>query len=112
MARPKFKIDYELVERLAAIHCTQQEIADSLGCSVDTLQRNKKFCGIYKAAIADGRMSLRRKQWEAVNAGNTTMLVWLGKQYLGQTDKRETEIKADSKSISEVMAELAEKLPV
>jgi len=102
MARPKFKIDYELVGRLAGIHCTQQEIADSLGCSVDTLQRDSKFCGIYKAKIADGRMCLRRKQWAAAEEGNTTMLVWLGKQYLGQTDKRETEIKTDKEQISEL----------
>ena len=25
MARPKFKIDYEMVEKLAGIQCTQQE---------------------------------------------------------------------------------------
>ncbi len=34
-------------------------------------------------------MSLRRKQWRAAEEGNTTMLVWLGKQYLGQKDKSE-----------------------
>jgi hypothetical protein len=39
--------------------------------------------------MAVGRMSLRRKQWKAAEDGNTTMLVWLGKQYLGQSDKSE-----------------------
>jgi hypothetical protein len=33
--------------------------------------------------------SLRRKQFEAAMNGNTTILIWLGKQYLGQRDKRE-----------------------
>lgn len=41
--RPKFKIDYELVGKLANIQCTQEEIATFLGCSVDTLQRDDTF---------------------------------------------------------------------
>ncbi len=34
-------------------------------------------------------MSLRRLQWKAAKENNVTMLIWLGKQYLGQTDKQE-----------------------
>ena len=37
LGRPKFKIDYETVKKLASIMCTQEEIASFLGCSVDTL---------------------------------------------------------------------------
>ena len=37
-----------------------------------------------------GRMSLRRLQFEKAQTGNTTMLIWLGKQMLGQKDKIET----------------------
>lgn len=36
-----------------------------------------------------GKASLRRLQWKAANAGNTTMLVWMGKQYLSQTDRQD-----------------------
>ena len=36
-----------------------------------------------------GFVSLRRKQYELAMAGNATMLIFLGKQYLGQSDKRE-----------------------
>lgn len=101
MARPKFKIDYDSVDKLARIHCTQQEIADFLGCSVDTLQRDEKFCGIYKKRIADACRSLRRKQWEAAEEGNTTMLVWLGKQYLGQKEpKSDKDDEQDAKPIT------------
>ena len=31
-------------------------------------------------------------QWKAAEAGSHTMLVWLGKQVLGQTDKQEVEV--------------------
>jgi hypothetical protein len=85
MARPKFKIDYAMVEKLAGIQCTQQEIASFLGCSVDTLQRDETFCGIYKKGMENGKMSLRRIQYKLAEK-NPTMAIWLGKQYLGQKD--------------------------
>jgi hypothetical protein len=87
--RPRFEIDYAMVEKLAGLQCTQEEIASFLGCSVDTLQADEKFSGLYKDGIAKGRMSLRRHQWRALEEGNSTMLVWLGKQYLGQREKNE-----------------------
>lgn len=85
--RPKKPIDYEMAKKLAGIQCTQEEIAAFLGLSVDTLMRDEHFCGIYKEGVHNGRMSLRRHQWRALENGNSTMLVWLGKQYLGQRDK-------------------------
>jgi hypothetical protein len=45
-----------------------------------------------------GKMSLRRHQWRALEEGNTTMLVWLGKQYLGQREKNEV-TGADGKDL-------------
>ena len=87
--RPPKVIDYALVERLASIQCTQEEIANILEVSTKTLQRNEEFCLIYKKGLDNGRMSLRRFQWEAAKKGNTTMLVWLGKQYLGQREPRD-----------------------
>ena len=87
--RPPKVIDYALVERLASIQCTQEEIANILEVSTKTLQRNDEFCLIYKKGLDNGRMSLRRFQWEAAKKGNTTMLVWLGKQYLGQREPRD-----------------------
>lgn len=87
MARPRKQIDYELVEKLGKIHCTQEEIAQVLGMSVDTLQRNKRFNELYHAALAEGRMCLRRLQYQKAKQGNVTMLIWLGKQLLGQRDQ-------------------------
>ena len=90
VGRPKTKIDYELAEKLASIMCTQEEIATMFDCDVRTLQRDEEFCRVYKKGLDKGRMSLRRKQFsKAVNEGNATMLIWLGKQHLGQTDKVE-----------------------
>ncbi len=91
--RPKIPIDYALVEKLAEIQCTQTEIASVLGVSVKTLQRDDEFCRLYKKGLDDGRACLRRRQWAAANKGNTTMLIWLGKQYLGQKDKASQEVE-------------------
>lgn len=90
--RKKIKIDWDTVERLASIGCTQGEIANVLGVSVDTLQRRKEYAAVYKRGFDKGKMSLRRAQYKKAMDGNTTMLIWLGKQFLGQTDKQETYI--------------------
>lgn len=93
MARPKKEIDYELVGKLAKIQCTQEEIANILDISRQTLQKDEKFLYTYKKYIDDGKMSLRRLQWKGAEEGNATMMVWLGKQYLGQRDKFDNENK-------------------
>jgi len=86
--RPKKEIDYISVEKLANIQCTQEEIANFLGLSVRTLQRDEEFCRIYKKAQDNGKMSLRRMQFKLADK-NPTMAIWLGKQYLGQKDNVE-----------------------
>lgn len=87
MGRKPIEINEEQVTRLAAIGCTNEEIASVVGCSHDTLVRR------FKELLAEGRLqgkaSLRRKQFELALSGNTTMLIWLGKQVLGQADKQE-----------------------
>jgi hypothetical protein len=92
MARPQLEIDEDTVEKLAAIHCTMQEIASVVGCSVDTLER--RFADTIKVGKDKGKTSLRRYQWKAAEKGNVSMLIWLGKQLLGQKDKSDSEIEA------------------
>lgn len=84
------------VEKLASMMCTDEEIASVLGVSVDTLlnKRNAKtFTEHKERGRNNGKASLRRMQYKAAEAGNSTMLIWLGKQFLDQTDKQETSIK-------------------
>ena len=70
--------------------CTQQEIASVLEVSTKTLQRDPEFCRIYNIGIQCGKMSLRRYQMKLAEK-NPQMAIWLGKQYLKQTDKIETQ---------------------
>lgn len=81
------KLDVDQVEKLARIGCTDKEIALLAGISESTLRRR---C---REALSRGRASLakslRRKQLELARKGSVPMLIWLGKQYLGQTDRQE-----------------------
>lgn len=88
VGRPKIEINEDQLEKLSSILCTMEEMASFFGCSVDTLERN--FADTIKKGKDKGRMSLRRMQFEKAQTGNTTMLIWLGKQLLGQKDKIET----------------------
>lgn len=89
MPKPLKDIDPEQVRKLAAIGCTHEEIASVVGCSQDTIAR--RFLEDVEYGRSQGKSSLRRKQWEMAMNGNVTMLVWLGKQYLGQSDKQTVE---------------------
>lgn len=90
--RPRFIVDYDAVEKLAHIQCTYGEIAAFLGCSVDRLKRDEEFITRYKKGAEGGKMSLRRMQFKLAEK-NTSMAIFLGKQYLGQKDVVETSIK-------------------
>lgn len=92
--RPKKQVDQDLLYKLATIHCTMKEMVDILGVSEDTLKRN--FSDIIDKGKAEGKMRLRRKQIEVAMKGNAVMLIWLGKQMLGQA---ETPIADDDKNI-------------
>ena len=97
--RPKIKLDYEAIEKMAGMMITQEEIAGYFDCNVRTLQRDKEFCRVYKKGLDKGRMSLRRQQFKSAENGNVTMQIWLGKQYLGQTDKVEAKNENENMNI-------------
>ena len=91
MARPKkYNIDTEQVEKLASFGCTNIEIGSFFGCSPDLLE--KSYSEFLTKGRDKGKIRLRKLQWKAAEAGSHTMLIWLGKQMLGQTDKQEFEL--------------------
>jgi len=94
--RPKAVINYPALEKMCAIQCTGEECAAILGMDYDTLNNRLKsdghggFSEYFRQKSSNGKASLRRKQYQkAVEEGNPTMLIWLGKQWLGQVDRVE-----------------------
>ena len=100
MGRPPIEIDIAMFEKLCSIQCTEEEIAGVFNCSIDTITRwckktyGETFADIYKKKSASGKMSLRRWQFDTAKRGNATMQIWLGRQYLGQTDRQEVDVNA------------------
>ena len=72
------------VYKLAAIGSTDREIARWFDVNEDTLRYN------FKDSLAKGRedlcQSLRHAQLKLALSGNATMLIWLGKNILQQSD--------------------------
>ncbi len=98
--QPPKEINWELVDSLLHIQCTRREVAGVLKCAESTVtdacvrEHGISFREYANARRAGGAASLRRVQWDlAVNKQNPRMLIHLGKQVLGQTDKIETSSK-------------------
>lgn len=75
------------VEKLASYGLTNKEIAEALGFDDSTLKR--KFENFLIKGKGNLKQRLKRKQISVALGGNVSMLIWLGKQYLGQADKSE-----------------------
>ena len=108
MPRPRIKIDKEQFEKLCSIQCTQAEIAGYFRCSTDTIERwclreyGQSFAEVFAQKRSLGKISLRRSQFRMAE-NNPTMAIWLGKQYLGQTDKQEVSVSSqDDNTIKEM----------
>lgn len=80
-----YKLDHDLIFKLASIHCTYEEIASVAGTSVSTLE--KRFKHLIDKGRAEGRRSLRRAQFEKAMQGDVRMQIWLGRQLLSQQDQ-------------------------
>lgn len=81
--RPRIELDLQQVENLASLHCTMIEMAAFFNCSVDTLENN--YSEIIKRGREKGKMSLRRIQYKHAET-NVAMAIFLGKNWLGQSD--------------------------
>lgn len=94
MARPRIQIDEQSFKNLCGLQCTLEEIASFFNCSKDTIERWCKrelkmdFADAFKKYSAGGKISLRRWQFKMAEH-NVSMAIFLGKNWLGQTDKVE-----------------------
>ena len=91
----QIKIDKTQFEKLCGLQCTKTEITGYFQVSEQTLLRwcketyGEDFGTIFEQKKGNGKIALRRYQLQQAEK-NATMAIWLGKQYLGQTDKLDT----------------------
>ena len=89
--RPKIILEPKQGLIYGYFKATHETMAILEGCSTDTIRRamqdeNSEFCIAYKKGYAGMRMKLSEAQLKTAMDGNSTLLIWLGKQYLGQSD--------------------------
>ena len=98
MARPRKEIDMTQFEKLCALQCTMSEICSFFEITDKTLNKlcqdhyGESFSVVYKSKSEMGKISLRRYQFRLAEH-NVSMAIFLGKQWLGQTEKVETSIE-------------------
>ena len=111
MPRKKINIDWKKVDKMLQAGCTGTEVAASLGIHDHTLYKrcetdNKISFSDYSAAKrASGDRLLKMKQMDLAMQGDKTMLIWLGKQRLGQSNKLETKVEDVTKNLPDWMNE-------
>ena len=89
--RPLKEINQEEFEKLCKYHCTSQEIMDFFDVTDKTITAwcrrtyNQGFSDARKRFEQMGKANLRKIQFQLAEK-NPNMAIFLGKQYLGQSD--------------------------
>ena len=92
--RPKKPIDWKEAEKLCALQCSEQEIADWFHLTVETLARRLRdekgmsFVEFFETHRVQGKISLRRNLFR-LSATNASAAIFLAKNWLGMVDKQE-----------------------
>lgn len=90
IGRNKVVIPEEQVEQLSQYHCTNKEMADFFDVPLQTFVDN--FRDIITKNRILTKQRLRKAQLDlALNKHDRVMLIWLGKQMLGQQDSPVTD---------------------
>ena len=93
--RPYINIDMKVVDDLLAAGCNGSQIANYIGVHHDTLYNriqddyNITFTEYSVKKRQKGESMLHASQFKKAMSGDTSMLIWLGKNRLGQKDKSE-----------------------
>ena len=112
--RKKILIDWEQVGKMIMAGSNGAQVSASINVDYSTLVRrceedlNTNFTEFFNQKRQAGNNLLFNKQFETAMKGDRGMLIWLGKNRLNQTDKRETvntEIK-EERSAQEIQANI------
>lgn len=102
---PWTEVEVEQFKKLCGIFCTKKEVCSIMGIPdhrtldariAEAFPESPTWEEAFDRFSGTGRASLRRKQFELAMNGDKTMLIFLGKNYLGQSDyaqPQESEIK-------------------
>lgn len=84
VGRKKTVIPEEEFTKLAELHCTWREISEFYDVPENTLRDN--FRDLYTKGTTRTKQRLRQAQLKLALGGDRVMLIWLGKNILGQSE--------------------------
>jgi hypothetical protein len=91
IGRPSFEFTPKILEQvktMASYMCSKSEIGKIIGCSESTINRNQSAQEAWEQGVALAKQAIRKTQFDiATKLNSSIMAMWLGKVYLGQTDK-------------------------
>ncbi len=91
IGRPNFEFTPKILDQIknmASYMCSKAEIGRIIGCSESTINRNELAQEAWEHGVALAKQTIRKTQFDiATKLNSSIMAMWLGKVYLGQTDK-------------------------
>lgn len=106
--RPKKEIAQDQFEKLCGLQCTLEEICGWFDVTDKTLDRwcketyGESFSEVFAKKREAGKISLRRSQWRLAEK-SAAMAIFLGKNYLGQSDNVVIEDKSALDRLDEIL---------
>lgn len=100
-------------EKLCGIFCTKSEVCCILEMDPKTLDKNiaesypetPTWAEAFELFSGEGRAALRRQQFQTALEGSVPMLIFLGKNYLGQSDQGlKSEQKPDVSAVGKLVS--------
>ena len=95
--RPEVFIDWNTVDKYLQAGASGKTVADKIGIHENTLylrtmkEKKMNFTEYRRQQFEHGNDNIHMKQYAKAMSGDNTLLIWLGKQRLGQRDKTETD---------------------
>lgn len=93
MGRPEVHFSWQTLDAVLQFGASKTDCAEFLDCSEDTIERriktkfNMTFTEYRLRKMGKTRVGIMKKQIDMALAGDRTMLIWVGKQICGQSDK-------------------------
>ena len=116
MTRPKKIIDQEQFEKLCGLQCSKDEFCGWFDVSDKTLDRwcmetyKSSFSDVFAKKRGTGLIALRRNQFKLAEK-SAAMAIFLGKNYLGQSDSVTVSAPQVDSMISSIAKQMFDKQP-
>ncbi len=103
--------DWRKFDLMCKCGVRQMDIAEAFGCSPDTIgaivrrEKQMSFSAYKDQKAGYARAEIMEKQMELALKGDRTMLIWLGKNLCGQSDKIATKQNVQFTGVQDKMRE-------